>query len=66
VGVRGNQLVLTMLQEWRERQHAVFEECNVWPLFNAFTEALKEGNLVEPPRQTEALHGLMDIHVGLN
>lgn len=36
----------------------------VWSLSNAFTEALK-GNLVEFPRRTEALHGLLDNHVGL-
>ena len=32
--------------------------------FNAFTEALK-GNLIELPRRTEALHCLLDNHVGL-
>jgi len=35
-----------------------------WSLFNAFTKALK-GNLIELPRCTEALHGLLDNHVGL-
>ena len=32
---------------------------------NAFTEALK-GNLIELPRRTEALHGLLDTHVGFD
>ncbi len=41
------------------------EERNVWSLFNAFTESLKEGNLAELPKRTEALHGLLDTHVGL-
>jgi len=40
----------------------VFEARNVWSLFNAFTESLKDGNLAE---RTEALHGLLDTHVGL-
>jgi hypothetical protein len=43
----------------------VFEQRNVWSLFNAFTEALKEGNLAELPKRTEALHGLLDNQVGL-
>lgn len=38
---------------------------NVWSLFNSFTEALKEGSLAELPKRTEALHGLLEIHVGL-
>ena len=45
--------------------HDAFEGRNVWSLFNAFTEALK-GNLLELPRRTEALHGLLDNHVGLS
>lgn len=32
---------------------------------NAFTESLKDGNLAELPKRTEALHGLLDTHVGL-
>jgi hypothetical protein len=27
---------------------------------------LKEGSLSELPKRTEALHGLLDMHVGLN
>jgi len=37
----------------------------VWSLFNAFTESLKDGSLAELPKRTEALHGLLDSHVGL-
>jgi hypothetical protein len=44
-----------MLQDWRQLQHAVFEERNVWSLFNAFTEALKEGRLAELAKWTKAL-----------
>ena len=54
-----------MLHEWREPRHDAFQARNAWSLFNAFTEALK-GNLVELPRRTEALHGLLDTHVGLD
>ncbi len=64
VGVCPNQLIPRVLREWREPRHSEFEERNIWSLFNAFTEALK-GNLVELPKRTEALHGLMDNHVGL-
>lgn len=65
VGVCPNKLVPRVLHEWREPKHTAFEPRNAWSLFNAFTEALK-GNLVELPRRTEALHGLLDNHVGLH
>ena len=65
VGVCSNRLIPSVFHEWREPRHDAFEERNVWSLFNSFTEALKEGNLNELPKRTEALHGLLDIHVGL-
>ena len=65
VGVCPNKLVPRVLHEWRNPLHDCFESRNAWSLFNAFTEALK-GNLVELPRRTEALHGLLDTHVGLH
>ena len=64
VGVVPNRGIPDVLQEWRHPRHDEFELRNVWSLFNAFTEALK-GNLIELPRRTEALHGLLDTHVGL-
>jgi hypothetical protein len=65
VGVCPNKLVPRVLREWREPRHDAFTPRNAWSLFNAFTEALK-GNLIELPRRTEALHGLLDTHVGLH
>lgn len=53
-----------VLTEWREPTHEEFQPRSTWSLFNAFTEALK-GNLPLLPRRTQALHGLMDAHVGL-
>jgi len=64
VGVVPNRTIPEVLREWRQPQHDDFEPRNVWSLFNAFTEALK-GNLIELPRRTEALHGLLDNHVDL-
>jgi len=64
VGVCPNRHIPQVLHHWREPGHREFEPRNVWSLFNAFTEALK-GNLIELPRRTEALHGLLDNHVGL-
>jgi hypothetical protein len=55
-----------VLHEWREPKHEKFDQRNVWSLFNSFTEALKDGNLAELPKRTEALHGLLDVAVGLN
>ena len=65
VGVCSNRLIPEVLREWRKPRHAQFETRNVWSLFNAFTEALKTGSLANLPTRTEALHGLLDIHVGL-
>jgi hypothetical protein len=66
VGVCSNRLIPPVLHEWREPRHDAFEGRNVWSLFNAFTESLKDGNLTELPKRTEALHGLLDTHVGLS
>lgn len=66
VGVCANSYIPGVLHEWREPKHDAFEPRNAWSLFNAFTEALKGGNLAELPKRTEALHGLLDVHVGLN
>ncbi|MEA3189287.1 MAG: hypothetical protein QOD99_3117 [Chthoniobacter sp.] len=65
VGVCSNRLIPNVLHQWREPEHEQFETRNVWSLFNAFTAALKEGSLAELPKRTEALHGLLDSHVGL-
>ena len=66
VGVMSNRLVPAVLHEWREPRHKDFEPRDVWSLFNSFTETLKDGNLAELPKRTEALHGLLDVAVGLN
>ena len=55
----------SILVECHKETHDVFQQRNVWSLFNSFTEALKEGSLAELPRRSEALHGLLDSHVGL-
>lgn len=55
-----------ILKEWRTPRHAEFAEAkNGWRLFNAFTEILKESNLFDRPRATQALHGLMDTACGV-
>jgi hypothetical protein len=52
-------------QARRKPTHDQFERRNVWSLFNAFTESLKDSSLAELPKRTEALHGLMDCPVRL-
>ena len=64
MGVTDNRTIPEVLREWRRPRHDDFEPRNVWSLLNACTEALK-GNLIELPRRTDALHGLLDNHVGL-
>jgi hypothetical protein len=66
VGVCANSYIPEVLREWRQPRHDAFEERNVWSLFNAFTETLKQASLAELPKRTLALHGLLDVAVGLN
>jgi hypothetical protein len=65
VGICSNRLIPDVLHEWRYPSYEAFRSRNIWSLFNSFTEALKQGNLAELPKRTEALHGLLDGHVGL-
>lgn len=54
----------TIIKEWRAPRHPEFAETkNAWRLYNAFTEAAKEGSLVALPQRTISLHGLMDAQV---
>ena len=64
IGACTNRMIPSVLNEWRTPTYPAFADRTAWSLFNAFTEALK-GNLPELPKRTEALHGLMDNHVGL-
>ena len=66
VGVCSNRLIPSVISEWRKPRHEEFQKRNAWSLHNAFTESLKSGNLAELPTRTEALHALLDNHVGLN
>jgi hypothetical protein len=55
------------LAEWRNPPHPEFAagERTGWRLFNAVTEALKEGSYMDLPSRTQSLHGLMDLACGL-
>jgi Domain of unknown function (DUF932) len=64
LGAATNRMIPQILKEWREPTYPDFRDRTAWSLFNAFTEALK-GNLSDLPKRTEALHALMDSHVGL-
>lgn len=66
VGVCANSYIPDVLKEWREPRHEAFQPRNIWSLFNAFTETLKQASLAELPKRTLALHGLLDVAVGLN
>ena len=56
--------VCDVVNEWRQPRHSDFQPRTAWSLFNAFTEVLK-GSLTLLPSRTQALHGLLDSHVGL-
>jgi hypothetical protein len=56
----------TILTEWRTPRHPEFAQDGktAWRLFNSFTEAAK-GSLMQLPKRTISLHGLLDAQVGL-
>ncbi len=64
VGVLAASNLPKVISEWRKPKFPEFSPRNSWSFFNAVTEVLK-GNLSLLPRRTQALHGLMDSHVGL-
>jgi len=55
-----------VLEEWRNPRHPEFAQggLTAWRLYNAFTEVAK-GNLIDLPRRSQALHGLLDAELGL-
>jgi hypothetical protein len=67
-GVISSSKIRQVLDEYREPRHPEFREggMTAWRLFNAYTEILKGANLFEVPKRTQALHGLMDMVVGVN
>jgi hypothetical protein len=65
IGAIGSRTMLPVLNQWRNPAHNDFTPRTVWSLFNAFTEKLKGDNLMALPKRTEALHLLLDRHVGL-
>jgi hypothetical protein len=66
--VISSSMIRKVLREYREPRHREFREggFTAWRMFNAYTEILKESNLFERPKRTQALYGLMDMTVGLN
>ena len=66
--VISSSAIRKVLEEYREPRHPEFAKDGhtAWRLFNAYTEVLKDSNLFERPKRTEALYGLMDLTVGLN
>jgi hypothetical protein len=55
----------TIIREWKAPRHPEFASAkNAWRLYNAFTEAAKEGSLGALPNRTISLHGMMDGFVG--
>ena len=55
----------TIMKEWKAPRHPEFATSkNAWRLYNAFTEAAKEGALDMLTPRTILLHGLMDSQVG--
>lgn len=64
VGACTPRQIPAILTEWRTPKHEEFRPRTLWSLFNCFTEVQK-GHLIELPRRTEALHGLLDRFAGL-
>ena len=58
------------LDEFRRPSHETFlgddGKPTAWTLMNAVTKSIKGRNLDRLPRRTQAMHGLLDSHCGLN
>jgi Domain of unknown function (DUF932) len=54
------QQVPRVLEEYRNPRHDEFKARTVWSLFNSFTETMKATSLVELPRRTIRLEGILD------
>ena len=56
-----------VLREWRHPSHEEFSRDGktAWRFMNAVTETVKGDNLLQLPRRTQALHGLLDAVCGL-
>lgn len=55
-----------VLSEWRSPSYPDFNDPNAWSLFNDFTTVMKKTDVFIRPKQTMALHSLMDKYIGLN
>ena len=55
------------LAEWHSSRHPDFSKDGKtdWRLFNAVTEALKEGSYMDLLRRTQALYRLLDLACGM-
>ena len=63
-GIIPNQAIPQVLEQWRNPQHAEFQDRTMWSLFNAFTEVSKRFPVSELAKRTIKLHGMMDSMVG--
>jgi len=56
-----------VLKEWRTPRHPEFVQAGktAYRLMNAFTEVAKASNVMERPKQTIALQGVLDTTVGI-
>lgn len=63
MGACTGQQIPHIVTEWKTPRHPEFAQAGktAWRLFNAFTEAHKEGGLFVMPKRTAALHTLMDV-----
>ena len=55
-----------VVEQWHTPAHPEFAESRTaWRLFNAFTEVYKDTSVVELPKRSTRLHGLLDTACGL-
>lgn len=64
-GVIAASKVPKVLQHWRDPEHREFSNHTMWSAFNAFTEVLKEYDVQDLPRRSQALHGIIDVRAGV-
>ncbi len=64
-GILGPKSLNILLKNYREPESNAFEARNLWSLYNAYTNVLKNQNIFTLPARTQALHQLFDDYVNI-
>ena len=57
--------IAKVYEQWHNPEHDEFKPRTMWSLYNNFTEVWKQSSIIDLPRKTAALDGLLDAECGL-